>query len=521
MTSSTNNAATKVALLVAFVALVAGAAGDYLLRARPGINVLLWFALVIVLVALLRRREGLLFLGEGRWLVVPLLLLAAAFAWRNSRLLLAMDYLVLGFTVAVLVMRSRRGRLRLQGVADYLLAAAAGVLNIILGPLLLLFGDISWKDVPRGSWSPTAVAVVRGLLVAVPLLLVFGLLFCSADAVFGQFAADLFDFELGEIFGHLFLTAVYAWWSAGIIRSLLWANEPDWSMAEAAVKAVSLGGIEMCMALGSLNVLFATFVAIQFRYLFGGAGLVVARTGLTYAEYARRGFFELVAVAALLLPLLLLVHWLLRHEDTRGHRLFRWLAGPLVAMLFVIMGSAFYRMWLYQQEFGMTELRFYVTAFMLWLGAIFIWFVATVLRERREQFMFGVLVSGYVALLLLHAVNPDAYITRYNLAHFRETGSYDAYYNVELSADAVPTLVDAIPELDEEQQKVLAEWSLRRWSRPEHPDWRAWNLGRSRAWQAVEQNRARLEKLAELEAAIYDDTPCARPSVLCRVSGME
>ena len=51
---------------------------------------------------------------------------------------------------------------------------------------------------------------------------------------------------------------------------------------------------------------------VQFRYLFGGAALVQVSETLTYAEYARRGFFELVAVAALLLPIMLLLDWVAR-----------------------------------------------------------------------------------------------------------------------------------------------------------------------------------------------------------------
>ncbi len=185
----------------------------------------------------------------------------------------------------------------------------------------------------------------------------------------------------------------------------------------------SLGAIETGVMLGLLDLLFLAFVAVQVRYFFGGSALVQATTGLTYAEYARSGFFELVAVAALVLPFLLFVHWLLRPDDARGQRAFRWLAGAQIALLFVIMASAFERMRLYQAEYGLSEQRLYPTAFMGWLAVVFVWFCLTVLRGHRERFAFGAMVAGFLLIATLHVVNPDALIARTNMARARGPGT--------------------------------------------------------------------------------------------------
>src|SRR5439155_15568837 len=126
---------------------------------------------------------------------------------------------------------------------------------------------------------------------------------------------------------------------------------------------------------------------------FGGDTRVQVTPGLTYAEYARHGFFELVTVSALVLPVLLATHWQLKKEK-RGHDwLFRLLAGVLVLQLFVVMASAMQRMLIYHVAYGMTELRFYTTAFMGWLAIVWVWFLATVLRGQRKRFAFGALVT--------------------------------------------------------------------------------------------------------------------------------
>jgi hypothetical protein len=219
---------------------------------------------------------------------------------------------------------------------------------------------------------------------------------------------------------------------------------------------------------------------------------VQATTGLTYAEYARRGFFELVTVAALVLPFLLFVHWLLRPDDAKGQRLFQWLAGVQIALLFVIMASAFERMRLYQAEYGLSEQRLYPTAFMCWLVVVFVWFRLTVLRGRREQFAFGAMVAGFLLVAVLHVLDPDALIARTNLARAQAGRIFDARYAARLSADAVPNLVAGLPALHLQDRCTLAARLLERWSPPETPDWRSWTVSRSRAWQAVSKNASSL-----------------------------
>jgi hypothetical protein len=346
--------------------------------------------------------------------------------------------------------------------------------------------DIAWREVGRGRWKGRALAVSRGLLIAAPLVLVFGALFVAADAVFERLVLDVFGFDPERVFDHLFLILLFAWITAGLLWAALMARAPR-TFAIGRPERLSLGAVEVGIALGLLDVLFLVFVVVQVSYLFGGSGRVVA-TGLTYAEYARRGFFELVTVAALALPLLLLFHWLLRAETPAQERGFRILAGIMVGLLFVVVASALQRMYLYEQEFGLTQLRLYTTVFMLWISAVLIWFVLTVLRGLRERFAFGALVAGFAALLVVNAMNPDALIARTNIERAQDGEELDAYYLTTLSADAAPVLIEALPEIGDRRtgsDYTVEEAVLDRWAKNQ-TDWRSWNLGRSRAYQLVE-----------------------------------
>ena len=213
--------------------------------------------------------------------------------------------------------------------------------------------------------------------------------------------------------------------------------------------------------------------------------MVLNSADLTYAQYARRGFFELSWVAALVLPLLLSVHWLLRKSNPLHERVFRALSGGMLLMLFVIMASAVGRMRLYQSEYGQTELRFYVTAFMGWLAVVFVWFALTVLRGERERFACGALLAALAIVGGLHFANPNALIVRTNAALAREQRrGFDSTYASSLGADAVPTLLEALPEMSPQERGRVAARMLER-AEAEGSDWRSWNWSRARARSAV------------------------------------
>jgi Domain of unknown function (DUF4173) len=481
---------TRLGLGVLGASLMLGALGDMLLRATPwGINFFLWAAVLsgaaAVLVWLGRLRAA----GEGRWLVPVALLFALGIAWRDSPAVVLLDLLAFLIATSLAVLRGRSGRLRVAGISEYLLGGIyTGALSYA-GPLPVAIRDVKWREVARGGWREPALAATRGVFIAAPLLLVFGALFVAADAVFEKLVVDILGFNVAEVFGHLFLVVLFAWITAGLLWVALLARNPE-SLSFGRPDSLSLGIIELGIVLGLLDLLFLVFVLVQVRYLFG-AERVLTTAGLTYAEYARRGFFELVTVTALVLPTLLFAHWLLRAGNPARERVFRLMAGVLVALLFVVMASALQRMYLYLEEYGLTELRLYATIFMAWLAVVLVWFLLTVLRGRRDRFAFGALAAGFAAILLINVINPDALIARTNLDRLEEGKRFDAVYLTTLSADAAPVLFEALPEIPEERLQIAPHLTaeqvlLDRWKKGGETGWRTWNLSRERARRLAE-----------------------------------
>ncbi|NTU61951.1 MAG: DUF4173 domain-containing protein [Chloroflexi bacterium] len=485
---------TKLALSLLLTALILGVVGDLVLRPTPwGINLLLWVAALSFGLVAVAQWNNVKLTGGGRWLIGPALMFAAMFALRDSILLNSANLLAILICLALIAYRVVQGRLRVATVTEYLTGTAlAGVFSAV-GALLLVFDDIKWNQIKIGGHSKNVAAIGTGTLIALPVLFVFGALLTSADAVFEKLINDLFNWDVYEIFTHVFWIGFWAWVVTGFLRmTFIWKEQTAKPSAHQGV----LGAVEISMVLGSLIVLFLGFVIVQARYLFSGADVLRSLIKLSYAEYARRGFFELVTVAALALPFLLFMHWLLKKDDARLERLFGLLSSGVIALLFVIMFSALYRMRLYQIEFGLTELRLYTTAFMGWLAIVFVWFMITVGRGKTDRFVFGALASAFAVLLILNVLNPDDFIVRTNAGRVEAANPFDASYVVGLSADAVPALIASLPTLSDRDQCATAARILDRWTPPQRFDALTWNLNRSLAWQAVNANWSYLQSRA-------------------------
>ena len=329
------------------------------------------------------------------------------------------------------------GRLSISG---YLHAAFGGLGSAVGGAGPFLANDLR----PSLGRFARLVPVVRGLVLAIIPLMVFTVLFASADAVFADYLGSLEQLDFGSVVGRITWAAVIAWAALGLMRRAI--KGP--SIVPPLQGALRVGVTDAATALVLLNALFVVFVVVQFTYLFGGADTLAA-THLTHAQYARRGFFELVAVSVLVVLLVLSVDWLVKRESSARKTVDR-LHAVLLVLTAVILASALQRMRLYTVEFGLTELRLYTTVFMFWIATVLIWMGWTVLRNERERFTFGALATGLILLAATNLANPDAFIARTNLNHHIASGrELDTEYLVDaLSADAVPTLVGSLDDLD-------------------------------------------------------------------------
>ncbi len=560
---------TRTGLEILQAALLIGILGNVLLRQTPwGLNAFLFvtvFTAAMIMLAT-RRRPELLTLRTIS-LQGAMVFFGAMFIIRDSIELHVYDTVAILIIMGVLVLPNFGVNTRFAGAFHYVAGFLWSGISSALAPFVLLGSDIEWKSMPGNRLSQNIFSVLRGLAIALPLVLVFGALFMAADAAYEGMINRAINFELDTVISHVMLTSLFAWLTAGYFRGTLVEpfrtavfNEPavspipkesvempkgtareteasyvdnftaetadtsntlpdnatiiehinrsdppnsaepaaapkkrDWQNFDNSKfpSVFTLGTVETIVILGLVDLLFLSFVVFQVPYLFGGMELVQNTPDFKLADYARRGFGELVAVAALVLPILLVSHWLLRRESKRLEGLFRILAGVQIALLFVIMASAAQRLILLTGElgYGMTTVRFYPMVFMIWLAVVFVWFGITVLRGSRKHFAWGALWSAIVVLGATNLMNPDAFIASTNIRLMQQGREFDATYNASLSDDMVPTLLEALPAMGA-YDGCVARMRLRdrMIKSDQEQDLRSWNLSRSRARTQLSQD---------------------------------
>lgn len=367
-------------------------------------------------------------------------------------------------------------------VTSFALHGGRGWPSMLFGPIGLidsLGSGTTWAwrglrdraDGSRGRWGP----IVRTAGVAVALLVVFGALFAGADAAFADLLGSLIpDFSPAQVPWRLsfFLLGLF-----GAISLARTAAAPLRWDRMVIRPGRARGRMEWATPLIVLNLLFAAFNAVQLTVLFGGYDKVLEETGLTYSDYARQGFWQLLMATLLTLVVIgLALRWAPRAEP-RDQTLVRAVLGTLCVLTLVVVASALRRMDLYVDAYGLTRLRISVAAMEIWLGLVIVLIMAAGIFGAR-LLPRALAVSAAAAVLAFGLASPDAIVAANNVDRYDRLDKIDVPYLAGLSADAVPAL-DRLPE----PQRSCALMDIEERLRADDGGWFAtsWSEARARS----------------------------------------
>jgi len=474
--------------------LLLGIAFDWLFWDKvPGISFAIFTALCLLTGYLLLRSHNIRPARLSLALLLPILFFSVMSFVRHEPVTVLLDYALTLACLAILAVTYRSGLWPSFGLPDYLLnflRLAASMLTSGWQQLALPAEKPAPGQRPSQVWS-----ILRGLVLAIPILLVFGALLSSADLIFAQKINDLLaNFnpqKLGELVLRVSIILLAAYLLLGVFSHA--ANRSQSASLLAKGKPLVkpfLGYTEAAIILGGILLLFGAFVVIQFQYFFSGQANI-SLEGFTYAEYARRGFGELVAVAALSLLVLLGLDAITRRATPTQHRGFSAMGIALVALVLVILFSSFQRLSLYEAAYGFSRLRTYAHVFIVWLGILLVAVAVTqALRcQRTLATVILLILLGFVATLNL--LNVDGFIARQNVQRAVQGSTLDGDYLATLSTDAVPTLLQSFaspslsPALKADLGSVLSTYRQQLDQRATHlAAWQSFNLS---DWNAARQ----------------------------------
>lgn len=406
--------------------------------------------------------------------------------------------IILGF-FALLVRTYYNGRIFRFGWLDFSWTIIGVPVEVWLRPWRVLANAQKSLFKPGGGRNST-LAFMRGLILALPIIIILLGLLTSADLIFAERVATALDWlnlqRLTEYAGRaLMVVTSTVFFLGGLVIAL--RSESERASAKLGGIKPFLGPIEAFVVLGAVDLLFTSFVIFQFVYLFGGSANI-SDTGYTLAEYARRGFFELVAVGVLSIALILLLAIWTRRGEKIVRNWFLALSGILVVEVGVILISALTRLLLYENAFGFTRLRTYAHVLIPWIGILLAAFLILLVRDYLRYLPQMVITCGIGLVVTLNLLNVDRFIVRQNIARYEASARIDLDYLFSLSEDAVPDLIAFAAGAPEDiRVRILGEmgcWQLQIAEFVETHSWPSGHRSRNIAYGLMKGLEEDLEK---------------------------
>ncbi len=456
--------APKIVLASLLASGVFGLVAQYVLYSHTvGLNLtVLIVAGVCILLWLYRKQvvEPDISLG---YLIAPMLLVAYGFGVPDSRNLVLLNgvvgFLCLGYyglrTCARKPVNLRQSIFKAPIIA----------LGYPLVGFLLPFAA-DWQQIQTTKRFTSTRGVFLGGVLAIPFLLLFGLVLGEADPLFAHIFQFRFDLNADDLIPRAFIFGAAM---SGMAGFLAYLSSPVFNRiqqilaSQAAASPVPPPMVASSEALnqvqssvedldqndhvaifvtffGLISALFAVFILVQVRYLFGGASVVLRTQGLTYAEYAKRGFLEIASLETICLPLLILSQYALKNLNKKAEKTINILISIVVGLLLLLMASAAFRLKLYVDNYGFTPLRFYVAAGMIWLLSLLGAYLRYGLRWQLDRIGKFAYMSMVGITLGVNLARPDYWIARINLTRKVSQG-LDADMITGAGADAYSAIV--------------------------------------------------------------------------------
>lgn len=421
--------------------------------------------------------------GFGWFLLIPIALLSFSLAVHTNEVFYFFNFLsvmVLMIASSILIVNPQLKWDKASFILEMMGKGIGNVFNNMTRPFTILKASI--KKVKVVQMEERKKQVFLGILVSLPLLVVIMLLLSSADMVFGYYLSnftEIFNNINMEMFiPHTIIILIITFYLFGYVWGFM--NEEKAVEKDLDVTSARWEPVTIITVLVALNILYLIFTLVQFSYLYGG-GIVTLPAGFTYAEYARKGFFELAAVTFINFVIVLSCLKYVKKDNGKLLKLANLLLTVLVAFTLNMLFSANFKLTLYEAAFGYTFLRVSVHLFMLLLFILCL-VVAAGIWYRRIPIVKIIILITIIMYTIINYLNIDGFIARKNIERYNETGKLDIHYLTSLSYEAVPYLLQLKDNSSSDIKEVIDEnLKYRKEVLAKENSWTEFNLSKNRA----------------------------------------
>lgn len=326
---------------------------------------------------------------------------------------------------------------------------------IVLGisNLKTLLGFLKTDNKQLNIKNQTTSSIIKGVVFTIPISFILLVLFSNADPIFNKYIGVFLNSSSERliissiIFVGLFITLV--------------SQISDRSQISDQISDFSHKIYELLIICGSVTLLFAAFLIVQFRYLFNQVSeselASIGIQSLTYSEYINKGFFELIFASIIASGVIIYtLHFL--HNFSKQRRLILQIILVILTLeVGLLILSDFRRLDLYQAAHGLTRAREFGFIFLVWLSLMLgILFITVITKLKSQHFFYSTSLITLITLISLNLFNLDGLIAE----KYRPTVNkeIDYVYLTTISTDAYTSWDDAI----EEAEKHILEMEINR-----------------------------------------------------------
>lgn len=415
----------------------------------------------------------------GYLLLICVWLLAVGYFINDNIFFYALNIMVipaLVFFHLVLVTSQKNIRWNKLAFIAYLFSKLGGAIkyNLIFASLMGKFFKQGMDESKFQVWRKVTI----GILISIPVLFIVLGLLMSADTQFERLMGGIpqwFQMVDAEVVARIFIVLSFTFTFFGLMQVLM-RKQINVLIQDGDKLPFKMDTIITITVLVLINAVYVLFIIVQFKYFFSGT----LQGDFTYAEYARKGFFELIFVTLINLTVTVLVLTFVDRSIGLIKRFMQVLLTALVISSGVLLSSAFMRLSMYEAAYGFTFIRVMAHSFMIFLVVIFMYTLIKIWIEKLSLFHFY-FISSLLYYTLMNVINVEQIIVTKNIERYEQSGKIDLHYLNSLSHTGILGLVELYEE--DPQLPGLKDILLERKNEANLSNvlWQSYNVKRSQA----------------------------------------
>ncbi len=419
-----------------------------------GVNVVLFTVpLCIFLVHVLKNKE-LIKNKYGLIYIIPIILLSASYFIYDNNVFKVLNVFVITLLYIFMYIFTINPTYKLGNIIT-------NTFSLIFEP----FGKIDnvfrlIKSNKKEKSNKNLGKILKSIAIIIPIVLLIIYLLSSADEVFRLFFNDIFEWIknltleriIFELIGRGIIVFILFTYISSVLNYLIFNYKNVNNTEKVINKEYDTTTIKMLLTI--LNVIYVFFDIIQIRSLL----LHRMAMDITYSEYAKRGFFELLVVSLLNLIFILIAK---KQENKNDGIYIKANSIIMVFLTLIIIASSFIRMYMYQDAYGCTFLRLMTYVVLITEVFMLVPTIMYILDSKIKVLRYYIPIAVF-AYTIVNLFPVNGYIAKYNIDRYYSTGKLDIeYLTYYQTSDNIPELIKLYNKTDDEDIKIKLEKYLK------------------------------------------------------------